>query len=198
LASSVLKRSRRAPRGWGRFLLAGSKLERLLPSQPELFRGLGLFRCFLHGHKLAVRLAAFGLRAGAGELGLHLRPLLHCALAGIVARWFVRRHSILPKSAAPRRRGQGFRLPKGRNDTKMLCVRLCSATSRRRESGMLLKRPWTEEDDQKLLALVDAGRSSLSIAAAIKRSKGAVQSRLTILRHRKNDEQNRATEIAAT
>jgi hypothetical protein len=63
---------------------------------------------------------------------------------------------------------------------------------------MLLKRPWTEEDDQKLLALADAGRSSLSIAAAIKRSKGAVQSRLNILRQRKNDEQNGATKIAAT
>jgi hypothetical protein len=63
---------------------------------------------------------------------------------------------------------------------------------------MVLNRPWTKEDDQKLLALADAGRSSVSIAAAIKRSKGAVKTRLTVLRHRQSDEQNGATEIAAT
>jgi DNA-binding NarL/FixJ family response regulator len=46
------------------------------------------------------------------------------------------------------------------------------------------KRRWTGEEDQKLLALAAAGRSNLSIAAAMKRSKGAVSSRLSTLRLR--------------
>jgi hypothetical protein len=94
--------------------------------------------------------------------------------------------------------GKASDFPKAGTIRKCCALGFVPPTSRRMGVRMLLNRPWTEEDDQKLLALADAGRSSLSIAAAIKRSKGAVQSRLTILRHRKNDEQNRATEIAAT
>ena len=45
-------------------------------------------------------------------------------------------------------------------------------------------RPWTQQDDEKLLALAAAGRSTLSIAAAMKRSRDAVASRLSILRLR--------------
>jgi len=43
-------------------------------------------------------------------------------------------------------------------------------------------RKWTDEEDRKLLELHDARRSILSIAAALKRTKGAVHARLSILR----------------
>jgi len=45
-------------------------------------------------------------------------------------------------------------------------------------------RPWTAEDDRRLLELRAAGRSAVSISAALKRSGGAVISRLSILRAR--------------
>jgi uncharacterized protein (DUF2252 family) len=38
-------------------------------------------------------------------------------------------------------------------------------------------RSWTEEDDRRLLEMKAAGRSGVSIAAALKRSAGAVHSR---------------------
>jgi hypothetical protein len=49
------------------------------------------------------------------------------------------------------------------------------------------KRPWTAEDDEKLMALASARRSTISIAAAMKRSKGAVVNRLSALRQRTRD-----------
>ena len=47
---------------------------------------------------------------------------------------------------------------------------------------MAFNRIWTEEEDRKLLALREAGRSSRSIAAKLKRTAGAVNSRLSVLR----------------
>lgn len=38
-------------------------------------------------------------------------------------------------------------------------------------------RPWTEEDDHRLLELRAAGRSAASISAALKRSAGAIKAR---------------------
>jgi len=49
------------------------------------------------------------------------------------------------------------------------------------------KRPWTAEDDEKLMALASARRSTISIAAAMKRSKDAVANRLSTLRQRSRD-----------
>jgi DNA-binding transcriptional MerR regulator len=43
-------------------------------------------------------------------------------------------------------------------------------------------RLWTPEDDRRLLELRRAGRSAVSISAALKRSKGSVNARLSILR----------------
>ena len=43
-------------------------------------------------------------------------------------------------------------------------------------------RLWTPEDDRRLLDLHAAGRSAISISAALKRSREAVQGRLSILR----------------
>jgi hypothetical protein len=45
-------------------------------------------------------------------------------------------------------------------------------------------RPWTEEDDRLLLEMRLAGKSTLSICAALKRSGGAIKARLGILRSR--------------
>jgi hypothetical protein len=45
-------------------------------------------------------------------------------------------------------------------------------------------RLWTPEDDRRLLELRATGRSTVSISAALKRSSGAVISRLSILRAR--------------
>jgi hypothetical protein len=52
-------------------------------------------------------------------------------------------------------------------------------------------RPWTAEDDRRLLELRAVGRSAISIAAALKRTKSAVTHRLQSLRVR--SAQNRAT-----
>jgi hypothetical protein len=46
------------------------------------------------------------------------------------------------------------------------------------------RRAWTEEDDRRLLELRAAGRSSLSIAAALKRTTNAVDRRLSDLKAR--------------
>ena len=45
-------------------------------------------------------------------------------------------------------------------------------------------RPWTEEDDRRLIELKAAGRTAVSISAALKRSSGAVTARLSVLRVR--------------
>lgn len=45
-----------------------------------------------------------------------------------------------------------------------------------------LKRPWTDEDDARLLAMVAEDRSRMLIAASLRRSEGSVTSRLSILR----------------
>jgi hypothetical protein len=55
-------------------------------------------------------------------------------------------------------------------------------------------RLWTREDDQKLLALAAAGRSSLLLAAAMKRSKSAVVNRLSTLRLRERMKDDRECE----
>jgi hypothetical protein len=43
-------------------------------------------------------------------------------------------------------------------------------------------RPWTPEDENRLLALRAAGRSGVSMAAALRRSVGSVEERLRVLR----------------
>jgi hypothetical protein len=45
-------------------------------------------------------------------------------------------------------------------------------------------KPWTAEDDRRLLELRAAGRSTISISATPKRSQSAVEDRLYILRKR--------------
>jgi DNA-binding CsgD family transcriptional regulator len=47
-----------------------------------------------------------------------------------------------------------------------------------------LKKPWTSDDEDRLLKLHASGRSSVSIAAALKRSAKAVDARLSALRKR--------------
>jgi hypothetical protein len=58
------------------------------------------------------------------------------------------------------------------------------------------KRPWTGEDDHKLLELVAAGRSKFAIAAALKRSTGAVSTRLSSLRLRTTESRRNDTEMS--
>jgi hypothetical protein len=94
--------------------------------------------------------------------------------------------------------GQGFRLlhvAKSWNTMKMLCVNVCPRMQQRDQMLPNKNRPWTGEDDQKLLALAAAGRSSLVLAAAMKRSKSAVLNRLSTLRVREKDRQNSLSEI---
>jgi len=45
---------------------------------------------------------------------------------------------------------------------------------------------WTQEDDRRLIELREAGRSTVSISAALRRSKSAVRGRISILRARAN------------
>jgi hypothetical protein len=47
-----------------------------------------------------------------------------------------------------------------------------------------LNRTWTEEDDRRILQWRAAGRSTISIAAAVKRTASAVNARLAVLRAR--------------
>jgi hypothetical protein len=44
--------------------------------------------------------------------------------------------------------------------------------------------PWTNEDDRRLMEMRAAGRSIRSLAAALKRSAGAIAGRISILRSR--------------
>jgi hypothetical protein len=60
------------------------------------------------------------------------------------------------------------------------------------------KKPWTAEEDRKLLELRAAGRSTISIAAALKRRAGAVISRLSILRQREKETKIRKLKPMAT
>lgn len=46
------------------------------------------------------------------------------------------------------------------------------------------KRPWTDDDDRRLLELRAAGRSALSISVALRRTPSAVAGRISILRQR--------------
>lgn len=48
-------------------------------------------------------------------------------------------------------------------------------------------RPWTAEDDARLLELRASGRSSISIAAVLKRATKSVDHRLSILRKREGE-----------
>jgi hypothetical protein len=50
--------------------------------------------------------------------------------------------------------------------------------------GVKRNRRWTEEDDRRLLELRAGGRSAVSISAVLKRSVGAVEGRLSIIRSR--------------
>ena len=50
--------------------------------------------------------------------------------------------------------------------------------------GVKRNRRWTEEDDRRLLELRAGGRSALSISTVLKRSVGAVEGRLSIVRSR--------------
>jgi hypothetical protein len=50
--------------------------------------------------------------------------------------------------------------------------------------GVKRNRRWTEEDDRQLLELRAGGRSAVSISAVLKRSAGAVEGRLSIVRTR--------------
>ena len=47
-----------------------------------------------------------------------------------------------------------------------------------------LNRPWTADDDKRLLEMRASGRSNISIWAALKRSQSAVRARISILRER--------------
>jgi len=47
---------------------------------------------------------------------------------------------------------------------------------------MALKRIWTDDEDRRLLELRQGGRTSISIAAKLKRTAGAVNARLYFLR----------------
>lgn len=48
-------------------------------------------------------------------------------------------------------------------------------------------RPWIADDDRRLLELRAAGRTSVSIAAALKRTAVAIDGRLYVLRKREQD-----------
>ncbi len=54
-------------------------------------------------------------------------------------------------------------------------------------------KPWTEDDDRKLVELKAAGRSAISISAALRRSAGAIEGRLSVIRARE-----RAAKVAAS
>jgi uncharacterized protein (DUF2252 family) len=45
-------------------------------------------------------------------------------------------------------------------------------------------RPWSEDDDRRLLELKAAGRSAVSISAALKRSASAIEGRASFIRAR--------------
>jgi hypothetical protein len=45
-------------------------------------------------------------------------------------------------------------------------------------------KPWSEEDDRRLLEMRAAGRTAISIGLVFRRSAGAVEGRMTVLRAR--------------
>jgi hypothetical protein len=45
-------------------------------------------------------------------------------------------------------------------------------------------KPWTDEDDRRLIEMRAAGRSIASVSAALRRSAGAVAGRIAVLRSR--------------
>ena len=49
----------------------------------------------------------------------------------------------------------------------------------------IISRPWTEEDDRRLLQLRDQALSTIRIGVTLKRTTKAVSSRLSALRRRK-------------
>jgi hypothetical protein len=53
----------------------------------------------------------------------------------------------------------------------------------------IISRPWTEEDDRRLLQLKDQRLSAIKIGVTLKRTTKAVTSRLSILRRRKKTDQ---------
>jgi hypothetical protein len=53
----------------------------------------------------------------------------------------------------------------------------------------IISRPWTEEDDRRLLELKDQGLSTIKIGLSLKRTTKAVSSRLSALRWRKKTDQ---------
>jgi hypothetical protein len=58
-------------------------------------------------------------------------------------------------------------------------------------------RIWTPEEDRRLLELHAAGRSTVSISAALRRSKMAVRGRISILRARANSPELREAALHA-
>jgi hypothetical protein len=53
----------------------------------------------------------------------------------------------------------------------------------------IISRPWTEEDDRRLLQLRDQGLSTIKIGVTLKRTTKAVTSRLSVLRRRQKTDQ---------
>jgi len=48
----------------------------------------------------------------------------------------------------------------------------------------LLSRPWTDEEDARLVEMIERGRQRAAIAAALKRTQAAISGRLWVLRDR--------------
>ena len=57
-------------------------------------------------------------------------------------------------------------------------------------------RPWSEDDDRRLLELKAAGRSAVSISAALKRSAGAIEGRARFIRARERLSRDAGSETA--
>ena len=57
-------------------------------------------------------------------------------------------------------------------------------------------RPWSEDDDHRLLELKAAGRSAVSISAALKRSAGAIEGRASFIRARERLTRDAGSETA--
>ena len=55
----------------------------------------------------------------------------------------------------------------------------------KRKLAIKQNKPWTEEDDRRLMEMRAAGRSIRSLAAALRRSAGAVTGRISVLRSRR-------------
>jgi hypothetical protein len=61
---------------------------------------------------------------------------------------------------------------------------------------LIRKRPWSVDDDRRLLELRATGRSSRSIGVALKRSSKAVDDRLRILRQRDREDESTASDVS--